>query len=341
MEALCWRPVDIPLITACRALGMSRATLYRTRKPRPMRVPRPRPPSPRRLSDEERAAVLDTLTSDTFCDQPPAEVYATLLSQGRYLASIRTMYRLLHERFARVPDRRSQRAPRSLAAPSLEALAPNQVWTWDITKLAGPEPGVFFCLYVILDLFSRYVVGWMVAERESTDLAKQLFADACARHGVVPGALIVHADRGSPMRSHGLGQLFATLGVERSFSRPRVSDDNPFIESHFKTLKYQPDFPGRFASLLHARAWLQRFFEWYLEHHHHAGLALFTPADVFHGRVPAIAAARQAALDSAYATHPERFPLGAPVAVLPPNRVAINPTAARVLDVISPQGFAS
>ena len=327
MEAVDWRPSGVPLSVACHAIGLSRATLYRARKPRPVRHLAPRLPSPRRLSDEERRVVIETLTSPEFADQPPAEVFATLLTRGVYLASIRTMYRLLALHFGVVPDRRAQRLLRHHVAPSLEATSPNQVWTWDITKLAGPERGVFYCLYVVVDLFSRYVVGWMVAERESAKLAQHLFTDTCARHGVVPGSLTVHADRGGPMRSDGLAQLFADLGVERSFSRPRVSDDNPFIESHFKTLKYQPDYPRRFESLLHARAWLQRFFAWYVDHHHHAGLALFTPGDVFHGRVADVARARQAALDAGFAAHPERFPNGAPVVALPPARVAINPLA--------------
>lgn len=331
MEAVHWRPADIPLSVACRAVGLSRATLYRARKPKSAREPVVRPSSPRRLSDEERRVVIETLTNPEFADQPPVEVFATLLSRGVYLASIRTMYRLLAKHFGVVPDRRAQRRLRHHVVPSLEATQPNQVWTWDITKLAGPERGHFYCLYVIVDLFSRYVVGWMVAESESTQLAQHLFADACTQHGVLPGSLTVHADRGGPMRSDGLAQLFANLGVERSFSRPRISDDNPFIESHFKTLKYQPDYPRRFESLLHARAWLQRFFAWYVEHHHHVGLALFTPADVFHGRVAQVAAARQAALDAGYAAHPERFTHGAPLVALPPDRVAINPLAAPVV----------
>lgn len=328
MEAVQWRPADVPLAVACDALGVSRATVYRARRPMPARVRVERPPSPRRLSEDERRTVIETLTSPEFADQPPAEVFATLLSRGVYLASIRTMYRLLAKHFGAVPDRRAQRLVRHHPPPSLAATMPNQVWTWDITKLAGPTRGVFFSLYVIVDLFSRHVVGWMIAERESAQLAQHLFADTCTQHGVVPGSLTVHADRGGPMRSEGLAQLFADLGVERSFNRPRVSDDNPFIESHFKTLKYQPNYPRRFESLLHARAWLQRFFAWYGEHHHHSGLALFTPSDVFHGRVPKLAAARQAALDAAFAVHPERFPNGAPRVALPPARVAINPLAA-------------
>ena len=264
------------------------------------------------------------LHSDEFVDQPPAEVYATLLSRGVYLASIRTMYRVLAA-FGESAERRAQRGPMKHAKPTLTATAPNQVWTWDITKLRGPLHGVFYCLYAVLDLFSRMTVGWLLAERESAELAAHLFAEAVEHHGVVRDELTVHADRGSAMRSEGLAQLFGAIGVARSFSRPHVSDDNAFSESQFKTLKYQPDYPERFTSLAHARAWCQEFFAWYNDHHQHSGLALFTPADVFYGRVEEIAARRQGALDHAYAQHPERFPNGPPIVRRPPTSVAINP----------------
>jgi putative transposase len=315
---------EIPIAQACAALGISRATLYRqTQSPMPASAP-VRPPSPRRLSDLERQAVLDVLHSDEFVDQPPPEVYARLLSRGVYLASIRTMYRVLAA-FGESGERRAQRGPTKHVKPTLLATAPNQVWTWDITKLRGPQQGVFYCLYVVLDLFSRMTVGWLLAERESAELAEHLFAETVARHGVEPGALTVHADRGSAMRSEGLAQLLGSLGVVRSFSRPHVSDDNAFSESQFKTLKYQPDYPERFNSLVHARAWCQEFFAWYNEVHQHSGLALFTPAEVFYGRVEEVAARRQAALDDAHAEHPERFPNGPPVVRRPPASVAINP----------------
>lgn len=313
----------VPIAQACDALGVSRASVYRrTTLPRPPSI-RERAPNPRRLGEEERKAMLDVLHSEPFRDQPPPEVYATLLSQGIYIASIRTMYRLLAER-GETAERRALRAPARHEKPALTATAPNQVWTWDITKLRGPVPGVFFCLYMILDLFSRMVVGWLLAERENGAHAERLFADTIARHGVAPGVLTVHADRGSPMKSAELADLFATLGVARSFSRPHVSDDNAFSEAQFKTLKYQPDYPGVFASLAHARGWCQEFIGWFNEHHQHAGLALFTPADVFHGRVEQVAARRQAALDAAYESHPERFPNGPPIARRPPNAVHIN-----------------
>jgi transposase InsO family protein len=314
----------VPVSSACLALGVSRATLYReTRPPTPPSY-HERTPSPRRLSDDERAAVLAALHSDEFADQPPPEAYATMLSRGEYVASIRTMYRLLAEQ-SESQERRAQRGPMTHAKPTLRATGPNQVWTWDITKLRGPLPGVFYFLYMTIDLFSRMVVGWMLAERESAAHAEQLFADSIARHGIKPGALTIHADRGSPMRSDGLAQLLAVLGVARSFSRPHVSDDNAFSEAQFKTLKYQPDYPGEFASPVHGRAYCQEFIGWFNEHHHHSGIALYTPADVYFGRVEQVAARRQAALDLAHAQHPERFPNGPPIARRPPAAVSINP----------------
>jgi putative transposase len=247
------------------------------------------------------------------------------------LASIRTIYRVLAAR-GETRERRNQRRPHVYAKPSLTATAANQVWTWDITKLATTAVGVFLHAYVIIDLFSRYVVGWMVASKESKHLAAQLFAETIARHGVEPG-LTVHSDRGSAMKSDTLAQLLATLGVQRSFSRPHVSDDNAFSESQFKTLKYQPDYPGRFTGELHARGWLAPFFGWHNDEHHHSSLALFTPADVFFGRVEQVRAVRQAALDAAHAAHPERFPHGPPRVTLPPDEVSINPLTSSAVAV--------
>jgi putative transposase len=321
----------VPVNAACDALGVSRASLYRKRRPPLPPTERVRPPSPRRLSDGERERILETLNSPEFVDQPPTEVYATLLGRGIYLGSIRTMYRVLAEVGA-TRERRNQRAPQKHAKPSLTAAAPNQVWTWDITKLATKQKGVFLTAYVIIDLFSRFVVGWMLARKECKHLAAQLFAETIARHGVEPG-LSVHADRGSAMKSDTLAQLFASLGVSPSFSRPRVSDDNAFSEAQFKTLKYQPDYPGRFEGELHGRAYLQDFFGWHNDEHHHSGLALFTPADVYYGRVEAVRATRQAALVAAYGEHPERFPHGPPRVALPPAEVHINPLEADVLRV--------
>lgn len=327
------RDVTVPADAACAALAVSRASLYRSRRPsRRSSVAAPRAPNPRRLGDAERQHVLDTFHLPEFADQPPTEVYAALLGRGIYLASIRTMYRLLAEA-GETKERRNQRLPHVHAKPSLKATAPNQVWTWDITKLATEQKGVFLMAYVIIDLFSRYVVGWMLATKECQHLAAQLFAETIARHGIEPG-LQVHADRGSAMKSDTLAQLLASLGASRSFSRPHVSDDNAFSEAQFKTLKYQPDYPGRFGGLLHGRAWLQDFFGWHNDEHHHSGLALFTPADVFYGRVETVRAVRQLALDAAYRAHPERFPNGPPRVAMPPTEVCINPITADAVSVV-------
>ena len=314
---------DVPVSAACDALGVSRATLYRHRNP-PPKTPREPRRSPRRLSDEERQRVVDTLNSPEFVDQPPVEVYGKLLSMGIFLASVRSMYRILAER-SEVRERRRGHVARRHEVPRLSASAPNQVWTWDITKVPGVERGVYFYVFVILDLFSRYVVGWLAATTENAALATHLIGESAARHGVEPGQLIVHSDRGSPMTANAMTQLLAALQIEQSLSRPRVSNDNPFVESHFKTAKYQPDYPGRFASLHHVRAWFGELFDWYCDHHQHSGIALFTPADVFHGRVTEVAAIRQRALDAAYAANPQRFVHGPPRAALPPTIVHINP----------------
>lgn len=307
MTMLDQRLAHVPLSAACRVLGVPRATAYRARaRTSAPRAVRPRKESPR----------------------PQAErnvIFATLLTRGEYLASPRTMYRILAEQFGSVLERRAQRQPHTYAVPRIEARAPNQTWTWDITKLAGPRKGEFFFLYSVLDLFSRYVVGWMLAERESAELAQQLLNDAYQRHDVWPGQLAVHSDRGAPMKSHAVADLLATLGVARSFSRPRVSNDNPFVESSFKTMKFQPNFPRRFHSVHHARSWVAAYFEWYHRHHHHSGLAFFTPENVFCGRTERLAVVRQHALDQAFSRHPQRFPKGPPTVRLPPALVAINP----------------
>jgi putative transposase len=310
---------------ACAAVGLSRATAYRRLRPASSAAPAPsRRRSKRRLSDAERARVLEMLDSERFIDQPPREVYATLLTEGVYLCSWSTMYRILRER-GPVRERRNHREPKHHAVPRLVATAPNQVWTWDISKLATEVRAIFLNLYVVLDLFSRYVVAWMVAAHENSALAKQLFAEAISRYDVAPGDLTVHQDRGAPMKSHGFADLLGELGVERSYSRPRVSNDNPYSESHFHTVKYQPDYPGRFHDLGHARRWCDEFFRWYNTDHHHDGLALYTPEDVFFGRVDAIAARREAALLDAYTRHPERFLRGQPTVPRPPDRVLLNP----------------
>lgn len=321
----------VSMVAACAAVGVSRASLYRTTSPPAPPKLRERAPSPRRLGDDEREAIVDVMHSAEFVDQPPMEVYAKLLSRGIYMASIRTIYRVLAE-LGESKERRNQRLPHPHVKPSLTATAPNQVWTWDITKLATVQRGVFLHAYVIIDLFSRYVVGWMVAMKECQHLAAQLFKDSVARHGVEPG-LTVHSDRGAAMKSDTLAQLLATLGASQSFSRPHVSDDNAFSEAQFKTLKYQPDYPGLFTGMLHARGWLEPFFGWHNDDHQHSGLALFTPAEVFFGRVAAVHRVRQVALDAHYALHPGRFPNGPPKAALPPSQVHINPLEALAVPV--------
>jgi putative transposase len=317
---------------ACAAVGLGRASAYRHlgRSRQPPLAAQDEPPSAaqrtsaRRIPDEERARILAALDSERFIDQPPREVYGALLSEGIFMCSWRTMYRVLAER-APVRERRNQREAKSHAIPRLIAASPNQVWSWDISKLATYERGVFLNLYVVIDLFSRYVVAWMVAAHENSALAQQLFREAIERYAIDPGTLIVHQDRGAPMTSHGFAELLAALGVERSYSRPRVSDDNPFSESHFHTMKYQPDYPGRFRDIAHAREWCSTFFTWYNDAHHHDGLALFTPAQVFQGHVERVAARRQEALNAAYLRNPERFVSGPPAVARPPSRVLLNP----------------
>ena len=313
---------------ACEAIGVSRATLYRRRKPPAPRPKKPRPTPSRALCHAERQDVLDVLHSPDYVDLAPAQVYAALLTEGRYLCSTRTMYRILADE-NEVRERRQQLRHHVRPKPVLKATAPNQVWCWDITRLAGP-PGQGFYLYTLLDLYSRFVVGWMLAHRQSGELARRLVEETCEKHGVRAGGLTLHSDRGSPMVAQPLVSLLAHLEIEASYSRPRVSNDNPHIESHFKTLKYRPGFPGRFDSYEAARDHCARFFPWYNEEHHHVALALLTPATVHHGRAGEILSARQAALDVAYESHPERFVHGHPTVPSPPETVWLNEPAAAV-----------
>ena len=307
---------------ACMALGVSRATFYRRRRP-PSGQQQPRPTPARALSEAERAAVFETLCSDRFADASPEEVYATLLDEGTYLCSPRTMYRILASK-TKVRDRRRQRRHPKHPKPEVVARAPNQAWSWDITRLAGPKKGKGFCLYVILDLYSRYATGWMVADRENAVLAGRLIEETCQKHEVRPQVLPLHSDRGAPMTAQCTAQLLADLGVTRSLGRPRVSDDNPYSESQFKTLKYHPSFPGRFADLAEARAFCQSFFRWYNEEHRHGGIAMLTPEQVHFGRASSVIARRQAVLDSARAARPERFVGGPPKLRRLPDEVWIN-----------------
>jgi putative transposase len=309
----------------CDALGVSRETYYRRKRP-PKAVPsRPRPRPRRALSDQERATVLEALCSERFADRSAAEVYATLLDEGIYLCSLRTMYRVLKANQA-VRERRNQLRHPNYKKPELLATGPNQVWSWDITKLKGPVKCSYFYLYVVLDIFSRYVVGWMLARSESAELARRLLRDTCEKQGIKPDELVVHSDRGSPMISKTLGQLLADLGVEKSFSRPRVSNDNPFSESAFKTLKYSPGFPDRFSggydqALTHCRS----FLNWYNDEHHHSGLVGLTPAQVHSGRAQTVLAEREQVMRAAYDRHPERFVRGLPRVAPLPQGVWINP----------------
>jgi len=325
---------------ACQALGMSRATVYRHRRPRPTPAPRPRPA--RALTAAERDAVRGELHQPRFVDLAPAEVYAILLDEGRYLCSLRTMYRVLaaaHE----VRERRNQL--RHVApTPELLATRPNEVWSWDITKLLGPAKWTYFYLYVILDIFSRYVVGWMVAHQERAALAERLIEVASETQEIVPGQLTIHADRGASMTSKPVALLLADLGITRTHSRPHVSNDNPFSEAQFKTLKYRPTFPERFGSLQAARAFCQPFFRWYNAEHRHTGIALLTPGMVHYGQAEAVRVQRAHVLAAAYAAHPERFVRKPPTPPAVPDTVWINPPAApnvgpepRIPDAMAPQ----
>jgi putative transposase len=308
---------------ACDALAVPRASFYRQRRPR-VGTSRARPRPRRALSPEERSTALATLRSERFADQAPAQIYATLLDEGTYLGSIRTLYRLLDEH-AEVRERRDQLRHPAYQKPELLATTSNQVWSWDITKLLGPAKWTYFYLYVILDIFSRYVVGWMLAHRESGALAKRLIAETCEKQGIVRGQLTIHADRGSSMRAEPVAFLLADLGITKTHSRPHVSNDNPFSEAQFKTLKYRPQFPDRFGSFEDAEAFCHRFFEHYNHQHRHSGIGLMTPAAVHHGLGPQIFAQRQRTLTEAYAKHPERFVRRHPAPPRLPEAVWINP----------------
>jgi putative transposase len=321
---------DVGVAAACRALRLPRSALYRHLAARRVcSLPSPAPATPARrpplaLSEHERRVVLDVLNSPRFANCAPAAIHAQLLDEGRYLASVRTMYRLLQS-CAAVRERRNQLRHPEYAKPELLAVTPNQVWSWDITKLKGPVRGTCFHLYVILDIFSRYVVGWMVAEQESAELAEQLIADSAAKENIGPGALTLHADRGSSMRSKPVATLLCDLGIAKSHSRPYVSDDNPYSEAQFKTLKYQPGFPARFGSLADARAHCANFFTWYNQHHRHSGIGMLTPESVHTGRAAGVRKLRQATLESAYLRTPNRFKNRRPQQPKLPTAAWINP----------------
>jgi len=328
---------------ACRALGLWRGAPARHRLqahraalvgPRAPRAARPRPPLA--LDALERQVLLDALNSERFVDTAPAAVHATLLDEGRYLGSVRTMYRLLAASGG-CRERRNQRVHPAYSKPELLALAPNLVWSWDITKLKGPAKWTCFHLYVILDIFSRLVVGWLVAERESAELAEQLIADTVARHDIEPGRLTLHADRGTSMRSKPVAALLVDLDIVKSHSRPHVSDDNPYSESQFKTMKYRPDFPARCGSIEDARAHCQVFFAWYNTMHRHSGIGYMTPHNVHYGHAAALREVRQAALDAAFLASPSRFKGRRPEPTALPTAAWINPPSSETAAPQSPQ----
>ena len=324
----------VGIVLACATLAVARATYYRTLRPRALPPPRPAPP--RALGPGERQTVLDVLHEPRFVDLAPSEVYATLLDEQRYLCSERTMYRILAAN-QEVRERRDQLRHKNHPRPELLATRPNELWSWDITKLLGPRKWTYFYLYVILDVFSRYVVGWMVAHQESAALARKLIEETCRRQGITPEQLTLHADRGSSMKSKAVALLLADLGVTKTHSRPYVSNDNPFSESAFKTLKYRPGFPESFDHIEHSRAHCGPFFDWYNDDHRHGSLGLCTPSDVHYGRAPQTVLRRGAVLDAAFLAHPERFTRGRPVPTTPPDKVWINKPAPEVATDLAAQ----
>lgn len=316
---------------ACELLAYPRSSYYRQQHPATPPTNGKnclQPASPRALSAAEREKVRETLNSERFVDSSPRQVYGTLLDEEAYLCSVSTMYRILRNN-DEVCERRNQKRHPAYSKPELVATAPNQVWTWDITKLRGSVTHVYYYLYTILDIFSRYVVGYMIAERELASLAKQLVADSCTKQGIAPDQLILHADRGSAMTSKTLALLLADLGVGQSHSRPYVSNDNPYSEAQFKTMKYRPDYPDHFDSLADARTWTHPFFNWYNNQHRHTGLGLMTPATVHYGQADDLTNRRQIVLSVAYAQHPERFVKGLPIPPQLPAAVWINPPSAK------------
>lgn len=324
------RPDRLPMSVACQALGLNRSSVYARRQREnndtPPKRSRQTAVQPRALSEQECTHVIETLRSERYRDQPPAEVYQRLLEEDQYLCSVSTMHRLLR-REDENGERRPQRPTQHHAIPRLLAYSPNEVWTWDITKLPLVRRGVYLSLYVVLDLYSRFVVAWMLSAKENSALARQLMNEATTRYAITEGQLTVHQDRGSPMTAHGYLENMKELDITCSHSRPRVSNDNPFSESQFKTQKYQPDYPGRFDTLAHARQWCEDYFDWYNFKHHHSGLAGFTPEQVFTGRYYEVAKHKQRALDERFEKNPERFVKGRPHVKLPPKFVAINPIA--------------
>lgn len=325
MESIHELAPQVGVTAACRALGIPRSTYYRHQRPAAQPcLARPRRRHPRALTPDEQAAVRAQLNSERFVDRAPRAVYATLLDEGIRLCHWRTMYRVLRADTA-TRERRTIRRHPVYARPELLATAPRQVWSWDITKLRGPQPGIWYNLYIVIDIFSRMIVGWLLADREDASLAERLIADACTREGIGPQQLTVHADRGAPMTSKLVAELLLDLGVTRSHSRPSVSNDNPYSEAQFKTMKYGPSYPDRFASFADAQAWVTSFISWYNTEHRHSGLGLLPPVVVHQGQAATVSSARQQTLDAAYAEHPERFVRGRPVPPAVPDAVWLNP----------------
>lgn len=322
MSVLHERPPHVARSRACDALGLSRTGTYPRQRSRRV-SDRVSPRQPRALTGEQRGQVLELVNRDQYQDASVRVIYARELSAGRVLASVSTIYRVLAAD-GQSRERRAQRPPQRHAVPRLTAGAPNEAWSWDITKLPTHQPRHYLNLYLVLDLFSRFPVAWTISTKENAAVARHLFSHALSSHAIEPGRLIVHQDRGAPMIAHGYREFLDAFGVRRSYSRPRVSNDNPFSESCFKTIKYSPGYPGRFRDIDEARGWVAGFLADY-QNRPHEGLNFHTPADVFHGRLEAVHAARQAALDLHYAAHPERYPNGAPQAKRPPASVAINP----------------
>lgn len=330
----------IPLITvqaACEALVIPRCVFYRAKSTRVQHVAQEKSLPARALQPAERQSVLDILNCARFQDQAPREVYATLLDEQTYLCHWRTMYRILAENH-QICERRNQLRRPVYTKPELLATGPNQVWSWDITALRGPDKWTAFYLYDLMDVYSRYAVGWLIATTQSAALAEQLIAQSYAKYNILPGQLTIHSDNGAPMRAKTISQLMADLAVTESHSRPHVSDDNPFSESKFKTMKYRPDYPDRFAGLRDAHTWARPFYNWYNYDHHHSGLGLLTPATVHFGHAPEMLAIRQRALDVAFAAHPDRFVHGTPSPQPLPQAVWINPPT-RTQEATSPHSI--
>ncbi len=321
----------IPERTVCEVLNLNRNS-FRTEKrravvfgpPVPAKTSRKSSAQPSALSEMEKTAVKELLNSSEYCDQPPTQVYYDLLEKGSYLCSVSTMHRILRQD-QQNGERRRQRTPQSHAVPRLQASAVHQVWTWDITKLGLVQPGQYLSLYVVMDLYSRFVLAWMLSTKENSALASHLMQQAHDRYGITPGQLTIHQDRGAPMTAHCYMNLLEELSIAKSYSRPRVSNDNAVSEAQFKTMKYQPDYPRKFDSQQSAQAWCEEYFDWYNNRHHHSTLAGFTPEQVFTGRYKQIHEARQETLNECYRKHPQRFRAGPPKASMPPAVMFINP----------------